>query len=109
MPQPRAAPARFAEEMLLTNSLPAPSTRRGAVTPIAIMAPYVDHVMGFIDPTGVNHDAIGVALRKALYNYMHGLGLDEDVRSWFNGPVPKTKVARHRIARALAAPMGLAP
>ena len=39
---------------------------------------------------------------------MHGIGLEEDVRSWFDGPVPKTKVARHRIARALATPMGLA-
>ena len=58
--------------------------------------------IAFIDPTGVDHDALGVALKKALYNYMHGIGLDEDVRSWFTGPVPKTKVARHRIARALA-------
>jgi len=58
--------------------------------------------IGFIDPTGVDHDALGVALKKALYNYMHGIGLDEDVRSWFNTPVPRTTVARHRIARALA-------
>jgi len=58
--------------------------------------------IGFIDPTGVDHDALGVALKKALYNYMHGIGLDEDVRSWFNTQVPRTTVARHRIARALA-------
>lgn len=58
--------------------------------------------IGFIDPTGVDHDALGVALKKALYNYMHGIGLEEDVRSWFDMPVPKTKVPRHRIARALA-------
>ena len=57
--------------------------------------------IAFIDPTGVNHDVLGVALKKALYNYMHGLGLEEDVRSWFNGKVPRTTVARHRIARAL--------
>ena len=60
--------------------------------------------IGFIDPTGVDHDALGVALKKALYNYMHGLGLEEDVRSWFSGNVPKTRVHRQRIARALAAP-----
>jgi len=57
--------------------------------------------IGFVDPTGVDHDALGVALKKALYNYMHGIGLDEDVRSWFNTKVPRTTVARHRIARAL--------
>ena len=60
--------------------------------------------VGFIDPTGVDHDALGVGLKKAIYNYMHGIGLDQDVRQWFDFPVPKTKVARQRIARALAAP-----
>ncbi len=58
--------------------------------------------IGFVDPTGTDHDALGLALKKALYNYMHGIGLEQDVRSWFATPVPKTKVARHRIARALA-------
>ena len=58
--------------------------------------------IGFIDPTGVDHDALGVALKKALYNYMHGIGLDEDVRSWFSGQVPRTKVPRGYIARSIA-------
>lgn len=59
--------------------------------------------VGFHDPTGVDHDRLGIALRKALYNYMHGIGLDEDVRLWFEGQkVPRTTVARHRIRRALA-------
>ena len=56
----------------------------------------------FSDPTGVDHDAMGVALNKALYNYMHGIGLDQDVRSWFAERVPKPRVGRHFIARALA-------
>jgi hypothetical protein len=56
----------------------------------------------FIDPTGVDHAALGIALNKALYNYMHGLGLDEDVRSWFDQHVPKTRVQRHFIESALA-------
>ena len=61
--------------------------------------------VGFIDPTGVDHDALGVALNKALYNYMHGIGLDEDVRDWFGGlpggRVPRPRVPRHFIERAL--------
>ncbi|HEX5392780.1 MAG TPA: radical SAM protein [Rhodocyclaceae bacterium] len=57
--------------------------------------------VGFIDPTGVDHDALGKALNKALYNYMHGIGLDEDVRSWFSGKVPRSTVGKHRILRAL--------
>jgi len=57
--------------------------------------------VAFIDPTGVDHDALGGALKKAIYNYMHGIGLEEDVRSWFPFKVPKTTVQRHRIERAL--------
>ena len=57
--------------------------------------------VGFIDPTGTDHEALGVGLRKAIYNYMHGLGLDEDVRSWWDVPMPKARVARRRIERAL--------
>jgi hypothetical protein len=56
----------------------------------------------FTDPTGVDHAALGVGLRKAIYNFMHGLGLDEDVRNWFDFKVPRTTVAKHRIERALA-------
>ncbi|MCR5868907.1 radical SAM protein [Aquincola sp. J276] len=57
--------------------------------------------VAFIDPTGTDHDAMGQALKKAIYNYMHGIGLDADVRSWFDVRVPKPTVSRHRIARAL--------
>ncbi|ANQ85692.1 hypothetical protein dqs_2662 [Azoarcus olearius] len=56
----------------------------------------------FVDPTGVDHDALGAALNKALYNYMHGIGLDTDVRNWFADKVPRPRVARQFIARALA-------
>ncbi len=59
--------------------------------------------VGFTDPTGTDHDALGAGLKKALYNYMHGLGLEEDVRLWWDFPVPKARVARRRIERALLA------
>ncbi|MCA0244810.1 MAG: radical SAM protein [Proteobacteria bacterium] len=59
--------------------------------------------VAFSDPTGVDHDALGAGLRKALYNYMHGIGLEQDVRRWFDQPVPRPRVARRRIAQALGA------
>ena len=72
--------------------------------PLAPNTAFAKNDIGFIDPTGTDHDLLGVALKKALYNYMHGIGLEEDVRSWFAGPVPRTRVHRHRIAKALARP-----
>jgi radical SAM superfamily enzyme YgiQ (UPF0313 family) len=63
---------------------------------------FAQNDVGFVDPTGVDHDALGVGLKKALYNYMHGIGLEADVRSWFTGRVPRTTVPRQYITRALA-------
>ena len=60
--------------------------------------------INFFDPTGVDHDALGVGLKKGLYNFMHGVGLEEDVRAWFDVEVPKTKVPRRFIEQALARP-----
>ena len=57
--------------------------------------------VGFNDPTNVDHAALGVGLRKAIYNYMHGIGLEEDVRSWFSFKVPRTSVAPYYIELAL--------
>ena len=59
--------------------------------------------IAFIDPAGVDHDAMGVALKKAIYNFMHGVGLESDVRSWFNVRVPRPTVPKHCIAKALDA------
>src|SRR5262245_42990915 len=67
-------------------------------------SPFAKNDVGFVDRTGVDHDRLVGALRRAIYNYMHGIGLDEDVRSWFEGQrVPKTTVPRRRIAQAIAA------
>jgi radical SAM superfamily enzyme YgiQ (UPF0313 family) len=59
--------------------------------------------IGFVDPVGVDHDALGVSLRKAIYNFMHGIGLEQDVRQWFDRKVPRATVRRDHIARALSA------
>ncbi len=75
--------------------------------------------VAFDDPVGTDHDFLGGGLRKALYNYMLGLGLEEDVRIWFDAspararrsrgrgiarsaPVPATTVPRDLVARYLA-------
>ena len=60
--------------------------------------------VSFIDPTGVDHDLLGQGLRKALYNYMHGVGFDIKTQSWFDGlgiTIPKTAVPKNFIEKAL--------
>ena len=71
---------------------------------------FAQNDLQFEDPTGVDHDFLGEGLRKALYNYMLGLGLDEDVRSWFGplrqgkgkGGVPRAEVPQDLVRRALS-------
>jgi hypothetical protein len=56
----------------------------------------------FEDSTPCDHDGLGVGLRKALYNFMHGIGLDQNVQSWFEGiKVPRPKVPSDLIERAI--------
>ncbi len=59
--------------------------------------------VGFIDTTPIDHDLMGQGLNKALYNFMHGIGLDEDVRAWFDCKVPRPTVNRHFVGKALQA------
>jgi radical SAM superfamily enzyme YgiQ (UPF0313 family) len=67
--------------------------------------------LAFDDPTGCDHDAFAAGLRAAVYNFMHGIGLDADPRSWFDQPgrrargrtkLPPASVPRDLIRRALA-------
>jgi hypothetical protein len=62
--------------------------------------------VAFDDPTGCDHDFFADGLRKAVYNYMHGLGLDSDPRSFFRRgrgvAIPKVTVPADLIRRALA-------
>jgi radical SAM superfamily enzyme YgiQ (UPF0313 family) len=59
----------------------------------------------FDDPVGTDHDFLGAGLRKALYNYMLGFGLDTDVRVWFEPPGHAARRSgRRRVRRAAAVP-----
>ncbi|MBP9086809.1 MAG: hypothetical protein KBG15_11860, partial [Kofleriaceae bacterium] len=66
-------------------------------------APFAKNDLLFSDSTGTDHDMLGLGLRRALYNYMQGVGFDQDLRSWFGKGVklPKSQVDPHLIAKAL--------
>jgi hypothetical protein len=55
----------------------------------------------FEDPTPCDHEVLGEGLKRALYNYMHGMGLNEPLQIWFDQPIPKAKVPADFIAAAL--------
>jgi len=61
--------------------------------------------LDFVDPTGTDHDALGPVLDKALYNYLHGIGLFEPAHHWFeqalDGRAPVTSIAPDWIERSL--------
>ena len=60
--------------------------------------------VAFIDPAGVDHDALGRGLKKAIYNYMHGVGFEIKTQSWFDGlgiAIPKTTIPKNFIQNAL--------
>ncbi|MGZ3788174.1 MAG: B12-binding domain-containing radical SAM protein [Bacteriovorax sp.] len=62
---------------------------------------FAKNTVEYIDPTRPDLDLLGDALRRAVYNFMHGIGLDEDVRAWFDIDVKKTTVPRNFIEKAL--------
>jgi len=55
------------------------------------------------DPRGTDHEAFGPGLAKSLYNYLHGVALDEPLSFWFDFKTPKTTVPRHLIEHAIQA------
>jgi radical SAM superfamily enzyme YgiQ (UPF0313 family) len=65
-------------------------------------ATFANNDINFVDSTGIDHDVFAAGLRKALYNYMHGIALDRDVREWFELRVPRTTVPPDLIERSLA-------
>ena len=64
---------------------------------------FASNDINFTDLTGINHDVFGTALKKALYNYMLGVGLDLDVREWFEQPAPVREVGKRARRRAAGA------
>ena len=69
-------------------------------------AGFAKNDVAFHDPSGVDHDALGRVLDKALYNYMHGVALERPVHEWFQAAgikVARSRVPKHYIAEALQA------
>ncbi len=53
------------------------------------------------DKTGCDHAAFSDGLKKALFNYMHGIGFELPLQEWFDFKIPRTIVPSTYIQRAL--------
>ena len=62
---------------------------------------FAENDVGFIDPIKVDHEMLGEGLRKALYNYMHGIGFEHPLDFWFPTPVSRTQMKKNLISKAL--------
>lgn len=62
---------------------------------------FAENDVDFTDPTGTDHEMLGEGLRKALYNYMHGIGFDQPLSFWFDQPVTRTQVKKDLISKAI--------
>ena len=53
------------------------------------------------DQTGIDHEQFSFGLKKSLYNFMHGIGFDLPLQSWFDFKVPRTSIAPDFIEQAI--------
>jgi hypothetical protein len=65
---------------------------------------FANNDVAFDDPTGCEHELFAAGLRKAVYNFMHGVGLDADPRSWFERPGPRARAKAPKIPRVSVPP-----
>jgi radical SAM superfamily enzyme YgiQ (UPF0313 family) len=54
-----------------------------------------------IDTAGCNPDKFSQGLKTALYNYLHGNGLNYDLQTWFDFKIPRTTISNNHISGLL--------
>jgi radical SAM superfamily enzyme YgiQ (UPF0313 family) len=68
---------------------------------IKIMSPadnaFANDNLVHYDMTGIDYELYSDGLKKALYNYMHGVGLDWDVRTWFDFTTPEPTLDKNSV------------
>ncbi len=58
---------------------------------------FANNEIAFTDNQNIDLNIFGDGLRKATYNYMHGLCIDWPLNNWFEAKVPKTRVSGNYI------------
>ena len=53
---------------------------------------FANNDIDFVDQTGIDHAKFNFGLKKSLFNFMHGIGFEMPLQSWFEFKIPKTKI-----------------
>jgi hypothetical protein len=53
---------------------------------------FADNDVEHIDDTGIDHTDYADGLKKALFNFMHQIGIEQPLHSWFEQKIPKTTI-----------------
>ncbi len=53
------------------------------------------------DDSKTNHSMYADGLKKALYNYMHGIGFEFNIKDWFEFPVASTTIPKNLVSKFL--------
>ncbi len=77
-------------------------TRIDPVGAVDGLGPFANNDLDHHDPQGADHDLFAEGLRKSLFNFMHGVGLDFPLKSWFDFPIPATTIPKKFIERAIS-------
>jgi len=62
---------------------------------------FAENDIDYIDPVTTDHEMLGTGLKKALYNYMHGMGFDYPMNFWFDKTINEPKIAANFIEQTL--------
>jgi len=65
---------------------------------------FANNEISYTDDLNIDLQSLGDGLRKATYNYMHGLCLDWPINRWFEIKIPKTTVSGNYIKDVIEKP-----
>lgn len=71
------------------------------ITPYKQEIEFAHNEVPFEDSTNIKHEKFSFGLKKSIFNFMHGIGLEDDVRDWFDFRVPPTSIAPNYIETSL--------
>ncbi|MBU4487249.1 MAG: radical SAM protein, partial [Candidatus Delongbacteria bacterium] len=63
--------------------------------PNSDLKPFANNDISYIDNSNENIDDMGDGLRRSVYNFMLGIEIDKDIKTWFEVPVQKPRVKKN--------------